>query len=225
MSVINCRWICILFFTLSLTTAAESVPDSDEPDAPEEVMPNMPETSVTSQPSPKWCAPDYGNQTQALGWSAEAFSVPVGMEDRVQFWKDIYTKYTSDQGLLHDSKYINLVYESLDFSDITVQVELTPRQKEKARRKRVDEHKKEIVARLKRLQGLSSGDGLVGEGRRFWEMCSRLMSLRNLSRPGVGDDCVFSWASATKPWRESLKAAVICGRWKRFLSKRGFLSS
>lgn len=161
--------------TLSLTTAAETVPmpDIDE-DAPEEVMPAGPEAAAPTPLNPKWCATDFSGQTQALGWSPEVFTVPAGMEDRVQFWKDVYTKYTSDQGLLHDSKYVNLVYDSLDFSDISAQVDVTDRQKEKARRKRVDEHKKEVAGRLKRLQELKSGDGLEGEDRRFWDMFAKI---------------------------------------------------
>ena len=47
MAELKSRWICILLMTLSLTTAAETVPmpDTDE-DAPEEVMPAGPEAAT-----------------------------------------------------------------------------------------------------------------------------------------------------------------------------------
>jgi membrane-bound lytic murein transglycosylase D len=164
----------LLLVTLSLKAAGESVPDSDDPENVEEVMPNMPEPAQLTPLNPKWSPPDFSGQTQALGWTPEVFNVPSGMEDRVQFWKDIYTKYTSDQGLLHDSKYVNLVYDSLDFSDITANTELSDRQKEKARRTRVKEHKKEVAERLKRLQEVKDPAALDGEDRRYWDMFAKI---------------------------------------------------
>ena len=134
------RWICafVLMLTISQISSGENLVDEESGDAPEEVMPTMPEVppAIAAPLSCKWVPTDFSNQIHALGWTPEAFSVPAGMEERVQFWKDIYTKYTSDQGLLHDSKYINLVYDSLDFSDITARADLTDKQKEKARRDR-----------------------------------------------------------------------------------------
>lgn len=163
--------------TLSLTSAGESLPADDAgPEPQEEVMPEMPEQPAPTPLNPKWSATDFSIQdaSKTLGWTPEVFTVPKGMEDRVQFWKDIYTKYTSDQGLLHDSKYVNLVYDSIDFSDITANADLAPRQKEKARRKRVDEHKKEIAKRLKHLQDVKDGSKLEGEDLRFWEMFAKI---------------------------------------------------
>jgi membrane-bound lytic murein transglycosylase D len=96
------------------------------------------------------------------------------MEERVNFWKDIYTKYTSDQGILHDSKYVHLIYDSLDFGDITAKTGLTDRQKERLRKKRVDEKKKEVIARIKRISALKDSTGLVGEDLRYWEMFAKI---------------------------------------------------
>lgn len=155
---------------------ASDVAEDQEAIATEDVMP-PPETvevPASTPLNPKWTAPDYSGQDKALGWTPTAFTVPAGMEDRVQFWKDIYTKYTSEQGVLHDSQYVNLVYENLDFGDITARADLTLRQKEKARRKRVDDMKKDVVARFKRLQELKSGEGLTGEDARYWEMFAKI---------------------------------------------------
>ena len=140
----------------------------------EEVMPTPIEGPKPTALNPKWRAPDYSGQEKALGYSATAFAVPEGMEDRVHFWEDIYTKYSSEQGLLHDSLYVNVVYDSVDFADITADQKLTLRQKARARKKRVDEKKKEIAARLKRLGGVKGGDGLVGEDARYWAMFTKI---------------------------------------------------
>lgn len=140
----------------------------------EQVMPPTSDAPNPTPLNPKWTPPDFSHQEKALGWAPGVFDVPKGMEERVQFWKDIYTKYTTEQGVLHDSKYVNLVYENVDFADITRRDDLTDRKKEKARRKRVDERKKEIIARLHRLAGLKDAAGLSGEDLRYWEMFSKI---------------------------------------------------
>lgn len=137
---------------------------------PDEVMPPEGETPQFTPLNPKWSKTDFSKQENALGWTPEAFAVPKGMEARVQFWRDIYTKYNSNQGLLHDSKYVNVVYESVDFQDLDLNLNLTTREREKLRKKRVDERKKEIATRLKKLEMTSSKEGLTGEDLRYFEM-------------------------------------------------------
>jgi len=151
-----------------------SISESEPVLQTEEVMPLPTETPEFTALNPKWTAPVYSGQEKALGWTPEAFSIPKGMEERVQFWKDIYTKYTANQGILHDSQFVHIIYESVDFGDITAQANLTDRQREKARRKRVDDKKKEIAARLKRLGDLKAADGLTGEDLRYWEMFAKV---------------------------------------------------
>lgn len=168
----------ILMSIVGYAFAVELLPDDGGEPEPlmqsEEVMPPPEEAPKETALNPKWTPPNYANQEKALGWTADAFNVPKGMEDRVQFWKDIYTKYSSDQGVLHDSKYVHLIYGSVDFSDITAQTDLTDRQREKARRKRVDDRKKEIAARLKHLSELKDAQGLSGEDLRYWEMFAKI---------------------------------------------------
>lgn len=177
------KWIFIglllsfVGYSLASQNEEPSTPTTIEPDEgvfPEEVMPQPAEAPKFTPLNPKWTPPDFRKQEAALGWTATAFEVPKGMEERVQFWKDIYTKFNSDQGVLHDSKYVHLIYDSIDFADITSREDLTQKQREKMRRKRVDEKKKEIAERLKRLQTLTSGEGLEGEDLRYWEMFSKV---------------------------------------------------
>jgi membrane-bound lytic murein transglycosylase D len=68
-------------------------------------------------------------KTAAIGWlvalsclcgvaraqDANPFSVPPELEPDVRFWVRVYTEVTTDQGLLHDSWYLGLVYEVLRF--------------------------------------------------------------------------------------------------------------
>src|SRR4051812_2163578 len=43
------------------------------------------------------------------------FSVDDRMKRNVEFWIQIYTQYTTSQALIHDAKYIDKVYEVIDF--------------------------------------------------------------------------------------------------------------
>src|SRR4051812_34247332 len=45
------------------------------------------------------------------------FSVDQRLQKNVEFWIQINSKYDTRQGLVHDSKYIDHVYEVLDFRD------------------------------------------------------------------------------------------------------------
>ena len=46
------------------------------------------------------------------------FSVDERMRKNVEFWVRIYTEYTTSQGLIHDAKYIDHVYEIIDFQKL-----------------------------------------------------------------------------------------------------------
>lgn len=46
------------------------------------------------------------------------FSVPPELKKNVDFWVRIYTQYDTRQGLIHDAKYIDRVYEILDLSAV-----------------------------------------------------------------------------------------------------------
>jgi membrane-bound lytic murein transglycosylase D len=125
-----------------------------------------PEIDIT-QKRP-WQPPNFANQNSALGWAPDAFKVPAGLEERVQFWKSIYTQYTTDQGVLHDSLHVAVVYGAVDFRDIASNKDLSEGQKRKARRQLLEDKKKEIRERLLRLSTLTSGDGLTGEDLKLW---------------------------------------------------------
>lgn len=46
------------------------------------------------------------------------FPVSESLVPNVQFWTDIYSKYTSSQAVVHDEVYLEIVYEVLDLSDL-----------------------------------------------------------------------------------------------------------
>jgi membrane-bound lytic murein transglycosylase D len=119
------------------------------------------DTPVTHEPivgineiigSREWREPNYDYAIKPLGYEEDSFKVPKGLEARVDFWKKIYTKYTTQQGIIHDVEDVSAIYKEVDFSDINESVVLTARQKEKQKQKRVDEFKNKIVAENPKLK-------------------------------------------------------------------------
>lgn len=87
-----------------------------------------------------WRAPVFSEQSSALGYSSgNAFAIPKGMEKQVQFWVDIYTKYSSEEGVIHDSEKVEVVYEVVDLKGLKT---------EREKQKKIDEVKKAIAERL-----------------------------------------------------------------------------
>ena len=99
-----------------------------------------------------WQATDFSGQEKALGWTPDVFKVPEGLERNYKFWLDIYTHYTTDQGVLHDADVIDCIYNVLDFTFISSRADLNPVQKELMKRKAVKNAKKEIAQNLLILQ-------------------------------------------------------------------------
>ncbi len=164
----------LVSFILSTQPSAQEIPKAIEvdPDTPVMFLDSFGPLDISK--ALPWKAPDYSGQESALGYGPDAFAIPKGMEERVAFWVDIYTKYTSDQGVLHDSLYVHLVYEPVDFGDIMKNSELSLREQARARKMKVDEAKIKIKERLERLQTLSGPEGLEGEDLRIWNLFEKV---------------------------------------------------
>lgn len=98
-----------------------------------------------------WRAPDYSAQEGSLGWTPDLFQVPPTLATRVAFWKEIYSKYTTDQGVLHDIDDLSIVYEAVDFTLIMKDSRTSLKAKARARTKLVNERRDDISKRLRRL--------------------------------------------------------------------------
>lgn len=136
---------------------------------PEDADAVAPSLSEKKRP---WSPPNYSKQDSALGYEKDLFEIPEALKPRVQFWIDIYSKYTTDEGVLHDSRHVAAVYETVDFRPIMNDSSLTDRQKSKARRALVEDKKKAIKERLLKLSTVTSADGLTGDDLRYWQMFS-----------------------------------------------------
>ena len=72
----------------------------------------------------------------------ELFPVPDGMQRDVDFWIDIFSHYTTEQGVLHDNRNLAVVYERIDLS---AEMGRRERQRQIARRR---EHYQDILRTL-----------------------------------------------------------------------------
>ena len=86
--------------------------------------------------------------------AAGAFARPTELEPDVRFWIRVYTEVTTDQGLLHDSWNLGLVYEVLRFE---------PELSQRARERRVDEAKAHYAAMLRRFAAGAAAPGATAD--------------------------------------------------------------
>lgn len=125
------------FFVSVLATALISPLAYGQNDA-NDIVPNVVPRVLPE--SRMWRPPIYKNQDKTLGYSSKAFATPKGMEKQVQFWVDVYGKYTSEQGILHDSENVEKIYQIVDLKGLK-----TDREKQK----KIDQVKEEIADKLK----------------------------------------------------------------------------
>jgi membrane-bound lytic murein transglycosylase D len=143
--------------------------DEDTPVSHEEIAGEK--NLTTSRP---WKAPDFSGQSNALGYGPDTFAIPKGLEVNVKFWIDVYSKYNTDQGVLHDSDYIDLIYEELDFSNISARTDLNPFQKEAAKIRKVKEGKKHVIQMLEKFARLKDPSGLNAQERKVWDYFEKI---------------------------------------------------
>ena len=49
--------------------------------------------------------------------SSYDFKTPSGLVDQVNFWKKIYSEYTTQHAVIHDMNDLGIVYEVVDFGN------------------------------------------------------------------------------------------------------------
>lgn len=125
---------------LQESVESEPTPEADTPWSDEKVTYLSQYTKLRD-----WVTPDFQNQSSALGYTEKTFEVPESMTKQFQFWLNIYTKYSTSQGVLHDPENLDKVYGTIDFKDIDKDDSLDRYQKQRARDKYVEERKKEIA--------------------------------------------------------------------------------
>ncbi|VAX19898.1 Membrane-bound lytic murein transglycosylase D [hydrothermal vent metagenome] len=75
------------------------------------------------------------------------FPYPIELKPQVEFWKKVYSRYTTRQTIIHDSKNMDIIYEIVDFDRVFKGKKVSSR----TERKYVKKRRKRVQAILERL--------------------------------------------------------------------------
>jgi len=133
--------------------------------------------------------------------ASDPFPQPPELRRDVDFWVDIFTQYTTNQGVLHESRDLGIVYERIDFGGV---------KDRRARQREIGKRREQVKLALGRLAS-GQREGLSAED-------SRILALWPA---GVGNDELGAAADRIRyqqgladRFREGL---VRAGRWRRFI--------
>jgi len=138
----------------------------------------------------------------SAGASAEElFPQPPELQRDVDFWVSIFSHYTTDQGVLHDSRNLSVVYERVD---------LPAAMDRRERQRRVAKRREDLQATLRSLAG-GKRNGLSVEE-------ARVLALW----PAGVSDATLSTASKNIRYQQGLKdrfgqGLIRSGRWREHI--------
>jgi membrane-bound lytic murein transglycosylase D len=95
-----------------------------------------------------WAFPQYEFQ-KAMGYESNIFKTPLALEKEVRFWIDIYTKYTTRQGVFHISGDIEKIVGEIDLTDVYLNQKYSPVRREKEAEVLIRRKRKQIANQLK----------------------------------------------------------------------------
>ncbi|HJN85504.1 MAG TPA: transglycosylase SLT domain-containing protein, partial [Patescibacteria group bacterium] len=96
----------------------------------------------------------------------DPFKTPNGLESKVNFWLKVYTKYTTDQVIIHDADNLDIIYEVVDF---TGQKHLSKR----AKNKKVKRVKKFYKNALRKLARKNKNTKMGASERKLYNMVKK----------------------------------------------------
>ncbi len=97
-------------------------------------------------------APVFGQARYHRALDPAVFPVPRVLVPNVEFWRDIFSKYTSSQTVIHDNLDLDVVFAVVDVSDLE-RAGASPFAIERARRDRVNDAVEKYQNVLRRLAG------------------------------------------------------------------------
>ena len=133
--------------------------------------------------------------------AGETFPQPPELQVDVDFWISIFTRYNSEQGVLHDNRHLGVIYERIDMSSGLARRE---------RQRRVENRRKQLQAVLR---SLASGkrDNLSAEEARVLALWPTNVSSETL-RVAVGR--VRYQQGLSDRFQQGLARS---GRWRSFI--------
>jgi membrane-bound lytic murein transglycosylase D len=105
--------------------------------------------------------------------SASDFPLPPSLRVAVNFWKNVFGRYSEHQILIHDTEHLGRVYSVLDYRDLAAQGE-SPITIEQTERAGTAAEKERVRSLLLTLAARAGNDaGLGDEERRIWELFAK----------------------------------------------------
>ncbi|HEX7060944.1 MAG TPA: lytic transglycosylase, partial [Woeseiaceae bacterium] len=136
------------------------------------------------------------------GRASETFPKPPELEPDVAFWVAIFTRYDSDEGVLHDSRNLAVIYERIDIPEGS---------SARDRHRRVDARRQHYRKILEQLAATSDRTRLSEEQQRVLALWPRDVSRKVLAR--AASDIRFQQGLADR-FRAGLARA---GRYREFV--------
>ena len=136
------------------------------------LKPLLLDPSVMEKEGVPWEVTNFKNQNAALGLEENTFVPAPNLEKAVSFWIKVYTEYRTDQGIVHDTENLAIIYEKIDFDFINKDSSLGPMEKAKARDAHLEARKKFIYESLRKIADGAADEALTDFDkniRSLWE--------------------------------------------------------
>lgn len=121
-----------------------------------------------------------------LSPGGSSFTVPAELRPQVDFWKNVFAKYSRLQVVIHDTEHLDRVYNVLDFRSLADD-ELSEGQIEQHIAMATRREKERIRSLLMRLDRTDDPADLRGEERRIWDLFQGTYESRKFSRAAAED--------------------------------------
>lgn len=93
------------------------------------------------------------------------FSTPPGLQSKVDFWKKIYSEYSTKHAVVHDIRNLNVIYEVVYLGEKPLS--------RRARERKLDKTKKKYIRILRKLAKTKDSTKLKGEEKRIFELVKK----------------------------------------------------
>ena len=87
------------------------------------------------------------------------FTVPAALESRVDFWKKVYTQYSTQHAIIHDQDNLDIIYDVVYLGERTLS--------SRARHRKLKPRIREIQKTLRKLARIKNRVNLNPEEERF----------------------------------------------------------
>ncbi len=134
---------------------------------------------------------------------------PDTLTAEVNFWRDIYGTYDNDHIVLHHPRYLDIVYDVVDVSDITRDVRLTDLEKSHRRKKRLDERRDEVSETLMKLSKRPSASSLTEEEWRIRKLFTNVHEKNAFRRAALDDGVRAQYGQRDK----FIAGLIYSGQW------------